>query len=261
MTALSTIRPVPGRGAETVSPKLVRASSTGKSRLTIRLPDLNSPRSPATAPASQASPVQTTLTNPISTSPDVELAETAQSGPTGQAAARRVAAEWLHSLPRKTITFVRQPKFWLACVVAVAVQVVLAFVMTPAEGVPDGQKPEQPPAPPWQKAVEEPAARIEVPAAPVNVSDEHSDTAPAVTTPMGPAFPESASDAAGQDGEPHTAGVQEQPPPAARVADNHSRTSGIDGVAKRPLAEAAGASLGGIAPFDPDVSPAQLETR
>lgn len=268
MTLLSTVRPVPSRnsetasrGEETASPKLVRSASPGKSRLTIRLPDLNNPRRPAAAPSTPAPPAHLPLAGSTSMAPEMEHAAGNENGDSRQTAtARSAPVEWLHAFSRKTIGFVRQPKFWLACVVAVAVQVVLAFAMTPAEDAPDGQKPEQAPAPAWQKAAEEPAARIVVPAAPASVPDEHADTVPAVTTPMGPAFSDPASDAAGHGGVPQTTAGPEQPAPTAFVADNHPRATGVAGAVDQPVG-GDGATLGGIAPFDPEVSPDQHETR
>lgn len=257
MTAFPTTLHGAGRSTETASPHLVRATSPAKSRLTIRLPDLNSARSPLAA-----SPRQAPLANPTANLPRSELAEAVETGATGQATAEGTASTaWLRTLPQKTLTFIRQPKFWLACVVAVAVQVVLAFAMTPAEDVPDGKKPTPGSAQPWQKAMEEPAARIVVPAAPVSVPDDHPDTSPAVTTPMGPALPfDATSDTIGQGSESETAESEDQIS-TARMADKHSPTTAGARVAGRPAMQTDGATLGGIAPLDSDVPPEKHETR
>lgn len=257
MTSISTALPGAGGNAETTSSKLVRATSPAKSRLTIRLPDLNNARPALAAQAGQAKSFSS-----ASSAPTSEPAETLKHGQSGQAAVDTMQSPaWFRRLPKRTLDFVRQPKFWLACVVAVAVQVVLAFVMTPAEGVSDGKKPTPGPAEAWQKAAEEPAARIVVPAAPVTVPDDHADAAPVLTTPMGPALPiEATSGATGPGSELLSAEPQEQSP-AERLAAEHLPAAAGARVAGRPAVQTDGATLGGIAPLDADLPPAKHETR
>lgn len=248
MTSLSTILPTPCRNAEGDGSHVVRATSPAKSRLTVRLPDLNTARA--------------AFTSPIAGTPKSELAEATENGGAGQTEPEASSSAWLRPLARKTLDFVRQPKFWLAFVVAVAVQVVLAFVMTPAEGESDSEKSAPSVAQPWQKAAEEPAARIVVPAAPVSAADDHSDTAPAVTPPMGPALPfDATSGAAGHASDARTAEGAEEPAGAARLADKASPTAEGARVAGRPAAQSNGATLGGIAPLDADLPSEKHEIR
>lgn len=260
MTSSSTSLPSPGRSAEPTGPTLVRATSPAKSRLTIRLPDLNTVGPPAAASASALR--QAPMASPINPSHGSELAETATNSPAEQdKQAAGQSPAWIRELPRKTLDLVRQPKFWLACIVAVAVQVVLAFVMTPAEGVSDGKKPPQAPAQAWQKAPEEPAARIVVPAAPVSVPDDHSETAPSVTTPMGPALPfDPTTDITGSGSNALTVDGPDEQVPAARMADKQSHTEGGRSI-DRPAQQMDGATLGGIAPLEPGASLEKHETR
>lgn len=259
MPSSSTVFRTFGRGTEAAGPSLVRTTPPAKSLLTIRLPDLNNRRRGPAAPHSKAP-----LNSQAGDVPSIESAELIEDALTAQCAKQRLSSpEWLRRLSRKTVDFVRQPKFWLACVVAAAVQVVLAFVMTPAEDVPGGHKQAATSAQPWQKDEEEPAARIVVPAAPVNVPEEHPDSAPAASSPMGPALPiDSTTDTIGHGSEPpaeqpRTADRPDEPFAAARLAEK--RAPAADD--RRAAIEADGATLGGIAPFDPGVSSEQHEIR
>ena len=181
----------------------------------------------------------------------MESRETVASGQDKVAAAADFRASRLEGLSRKALEFVRQPNFWLACVVAVAVQIVLAFVMTPADAGPDGEKrPLTSAKGELKKFAEEPAARILVPAAPANLHDERSEPLPASASPMGPTSPQEP---------PNDASVQGNAPlsdmgdrwPSARMAENRPLGDGSAGLDGRPDNHADGATLGGIAPLEP----------
>lgn len=87
------------------------------SRLTVRLPDLTSPRPRAVARSLET--MEHRFADEANQLPQQEAREYEDD-----AAAPILLA--------RAYRFVGQPKFWLACVTAIAVQVVLALVFTPA---------------------------------------------------------------------------------------------------------------------------------
>lgn len=86
------------------------------SRLTVRLPDLTSPRP-----------------RPAALSPekiDTRYVDEANHAPPHEAT-EHVADAAAPTLLARVYRFIGQPKIWLACITAIAVQVVLALVFTP----------------------------------------------------------------------------------------------------------------------------------
>jgi hypothetical protein len=240
----------PSRAAPTNGSNLRQSiTSPAKSRLTIRLPDLNTPRDLPNdgGPVESNGPSRLNKIAP----------QTARPQPAGnrETASVEPLAILPRRLPQKILMVVRQPNFWLACGVAIAVQLLLAAVMTPAEG--DGDREDRPPiaAEPPTKAVPAPAARIVVPAAPLpsETSDPTDGSAEgATTTPMGLTAPLDLSpDAAPHGAETTEATAGASPSPAARIAENR-RVAGenpqYDG---RTVGEVNGATLGGIMPLEP----------
>lgn len=224
-------------------------TSPAKSRLTIRLPDLNASRDLPNEGAPVDSNGRSRLNKSVpqtAKSPPAAIVETTSVEPRTVASGR---------LPQKIIAVVRQPKFWLACVVAIAVQVLLAAVMTPAEG--DSDREDSPPtaAEPPTKTVPAPAARIVVPAAPLpsEAMDPSDRSTEGATTPMGLTAPLDPSlDAAAPSGAETTeATAGTSPSPTARMAENRravGENSQFDG---RAVGEVNGATLGGIMPLEP----------
>lgn len=259
-----------GPSTDGASPAFVRATSPAKSRLTIRLPDLSAARVPLVGPPAGSPPGLLTVGS--ESQQDNEAAEATSAGQVTKGS----APAWMRQLPQKTFDLVRQPKFWLACVVAVAVQIVLALVMTPAEGVSDRQRSDPSAAHSWSRAPEEPARRILVPAAPVNVPDDHSETAPSVTTPMGPPLPLETSETNGYGNAERSAEETVEHAPAVRMADNPYHTNPREALPQPPSPGVAeppshvdqppaqrvdGASLDGIAPLEPGALNENIERR
>jgi hypothetical protein len=166
-----------------------------------------------------------------------------------------VARSWQRTtdiLRQKVVPFVCQPRFWLACITAIGVQVFLAAVMTPAQD--DPGDPIRTAANPWPKAAPAPAERIVVP--PPQGSHDLIDPPDGgkhgTTTPLGPtAHLDSSSDSAGASGQPlgEADGVNETSA-QMRVAENR-RLAGdarqFDGGLVGP---ADGATLEGIVPLE-----------
>jgi hypothetical protein len=168
----------------------------------------------------------------------------------------------LSGLPQKSLQVVRQPKFWLACVVAIAVQVVLALVVTPGEG--DDRDDGRPltAAKPWPKTPAAPAARIIVPAAPTNVTEESAGSLPGGTTPMGPTGPlDPAMEEASPTGEPFSAEAPGDRFGATRMANNRRPSDEAARFDGRTTGESDGATLGGIAPLENATDPNNTEYR
>lgn len=145
----------------------------------------------------------------------------------------------------KVAGIVRQPKFWLACVVFVAVQVILALVVPPnkEESAPvhvevtDG-------LPPAESA---PAARIVVPAAPASNDMIEPAATEGVMTPMGAAVGgESDARTSNDSAILDEAGLAAPP---TRMADQ--RGLGDAGQFDGRKVEVDGATLGGIVPLAP----------
>jgi hypothetical protein len=266
MTTSSSRTPGLGQPAQPAG-RYVRATSPAKSRVTVRLPDLSAARTPS--PKAKIAEPGNALRCPDDAgavaSEGIEPRKATASGQdtltagiatgSGGIPARRespslTGSSRFQGLSRKTLEFVRQPKFWLACVVAVAVQIVLAFVMTPADAGPDGEKRMPTSAKSESKKAEEPAARIVVPAAPANLHDERSDLLPGSASPMGPTSPqEPTNDAGMQSSVPlsETGGRL----PAARMAENRQLGDESADLDHRSGHDADGATLGGIAPLEP----------
>lgn len=114
--------------------------------LTVRLPDLSSP---SAAPPGTAEPGHNRdeRVGP----PGLPLQDTRGAAP--ELLRRGVFA--------RVYQFVGQPKFWLACLTAIGVQVVLALVFSPAAPKTDSHAPRKSPVPPERAA----ATRIVVPPA------------------------------------------------------------------------------------------------
>ena len=238
------------RRAEPSAPaRQVRATSPTKSRLTIRLPDLSTPRG-ATNDASAT----TDLTDKIhvasatGVAAEVKPSSVAAIGEAASSLAQRLPD--MNALPQKVIAFMRQPKFWLACITAIAVQILLAAVMTPAEDAVESNRPRTA-AKPWPKPTPAPAARIVVPAAPAP-TDVLDGPLHGATTPMGLTVPlDSSSDSAAPSGDaPARAdGTSESSP---RTADRRRWAEEGGQLDGRAVGEPDGATLGGIMPLEPN---------
>jgi hypothetical protein len=225
------------------------ATNRSKSRLTIRLPDVSAPREPPRAESNSVDPVSETA-RPAAPSP-----LKAAIGAALPATISQIGKPLSHPIVGKVVAFVRQPKFWLACITAIAVQVALAAVMTPAKD--DRDQPERPrtAAKRWSKPVSTPAARIVVPPAQTPNDDIEPANNPktGTTTPLGvPAPLETSSDTDGPNGQAlsgtDASGLLTPP---TRMADNR-RLAGdgrpLDGRSAGPI---EGATLGGIVPLEP----------
>jgi hypothetical protein len=238
----------PNRAGPSSSLHIVRATSPAKSRLIIRLPDLSSPK------ATMAVAATVVDSGPSTELSNREMSKVGAATSSGSDMAT-VPVAWRRSiaaLPQKALALVRQPKFWLACVVAIVVQVVLAMVITPAEEDLDRTDRPLTALKPWPKAPEAPPARIVVPAAPANVADESSESMPGATTPMGPTAPlEPATETASPGGQPFSAEGPGDLLSPTRMADNRSRADETIHFDGRTPSESDGATLGGISPLEP----------
>lgn len=212
------------------------APSTAKTPMTVRLPDLSGARK-------SARPHEPASGKEIAKSSAAAIAQAVD--PSGAAARPVLVKEVLFA---KVVGVVRQPKFWLACVVFLAVQVILALVVPPREEEPPPFRVEVTTKSPETDAP--PAARIVVPAAstPMEVL-EPAPAAEGLTTPMGAALPTEPGDA--KAGDPSTAMEDSGlPAPPTRMADSRGLGEGgqFDGRALEP----DGATLGGILPLAPN---------
>ncbi|HWB08415.1 MAG TPA: hypothetical protein VG826_04295 [Pirellulales bacterium] len=224
--------------------------------LTIRLPDISSPRDSAKDLShARRDP-------PHSPGPTAE-AQAAGPSPTPLTGRAALAAEqWRRTadillkkadiLRTRVVPFVRQPKFWLACVTAIGVQVLLAAIMTPAEEGPSEHV--RTAANPWRKPAPVPPERIVVP--PAQGSHDAGDAVDSekhgTTTPLGATAPLDAPKGTGPV-EPASTETDDVvgASPFPRMAENR-RLAGdgrkFDGV---PSGDADGATLGGIVPLEP----------
>lgn len=207
--------------------------------LTVRLPDLTSPVVPRLERPERGAPP-----NESTSKDELALLDTEHSVTERAAPPQGILARFYH--------FVGQPKFWLACITAIGVQVVLALFFTPApssSGAASGQ----------HKAVAAPKqaapARIVVPPAKVSSPQGPTSTADHLMVPqMQPAPP---PDAATQvEPLPSTSSAPVEGANAAsswlqerRLAERRSLAAErkYDGQA---TAEAIGATLEGVAPVD-----------
>jgi hypothetical protein len=290
---------VAGSGASWAETKtraaLVRPATTSrtKSRLTIRLPDVTAPGelrrestgsagnveqavTLTTAPPRTASPKPTVLNTDVPSMSFGEASRRAISGlspkitafvcqprfhPQKITAFVRQSKFWQH----KVVVFVRQPKVWLSCIVAIAVQVVLAIIMTPAED--DAHLSQRPlsAAKAWTKPVAAPATRIVVPpaVAPSEFIEPADGARGSTTTPLGLALPlESSTDATGLNGQVMSdAESLDGALPATRVAENHRLADNGRQFDSRPVGHTDGATLGGIVPLEPSSEPNTNEPR
>jgi hypothetical protein len=246
-------------GSAAGPPVASAATNRSKSRLTIRLPDVSAPREPPRAESNSVDPASEAA-RPAGPSPRAGPSQLkAAIGAALPATISQIGKPLSHPIVGKVVAFVRQPKFWLACIAAIAVQVVLAAVMTPAKD--DRDQPERPrtAAIRWSKPVSTPAARIVVPPA----QTPNEDTEPAnnpktgTTTPLGVTAPlETSSDADGSNGQAlsgtDASGLLTPP---TRMADNR-RLAGdarpLDGRSAGPI---EGATLRGIVPLEPGPEP------
>ena len=245
MSTSSATNPGSNRAGPSATPHVVRATSPAKSRLIVRLPDLSGPKATVRAAAVADAGLST----------DLSSRETPKIGPSASMlpylANIPVTLNSIAGLPHKALELVRQPKFWLACVVAVMVQVVLALVITPSDRDLDRDRPLTA-AKPWPKTPATPAARIVVPAAPANAVDENGGPLPGATTPMGPTVPlEPTGEAASPGGEPFSAEAPGDRLAGTRTADNRNRVDEAPQFDGRAPGESDGATLGGIAPLEP----------
>jgi hypothetical protein len=249
----------PGRAGSTANPP--GGASREKSCLTIRLPDLSPP----------ASSPSDTARNSIHARQNESRQRNAIRGtryakaflPLVTSLAASVAGRLQHTtdvlharvipiLRARVLPFVRQPKFWLACVTAVAVQVVLAAVIPPAEDDPPEEI--RTAANHWPKRATAPSERIVVPPA----QGSHDTIEPAdsgkqgTTTPLGVTAPlDSSSGAAGAEQTSQPADGLDEPPHALRTAENRRLTAEGRQFDRVPAGDADGATLGDIVPLEP----------
>ncbi len=206
--------------------------------LTVRLPDLTSPVAPRAG-----------RSKPDAASPEAfgnASSAVTELGPS----AREHAAK--PSLFARVCQFIGQPKFWLACLTAIVVQIVLALAFAPAapEAEPAATPPKAPAAPPRTEA-----ARIIVPPAEPSSAKGAAPATDLLTAPqMQPAPP---ADAASQI-EPlpsispapgESVELMGDSPLGPRVAEQRSLADDrqYDGQA---TPEAIGAKLEAVAPVD-----------
>ncbi|HET6882196.1 MAG TPA: hypothetical protein VFI31_18675 [Pirellulales bacterium] len=252
MSSSATSAAVDGATVASANQRVIRATSPAKSRVTIRLPDLSGSRLISTDQPAAPAPLEreSRQQHPEpSFGRQASAYETAQpTEPAGTATPRQSASlgEW----GAKIVAFVRQPKFWLACIVAAAVQVVLAFAMTPVEKDADHETRLQPP-PKWQSKPSEPPAHIVVPAAPVTGAEEPQQAPLGATTPMGPSAPvEPTSENESPAGDALSAERPEERFSATRMVEKRGLVDDSRRFDGRPAAP-DGATLGGIAPVEP----------
>ena len=212
------------------------AEPNSQSATKVRLPDLTGERKSRRIDSAVAS----------ETTPKASAAMVvAPTDETAPAARLDLSKEQLIA---KAMGIVRQPKFWLACVVFIGVQIVLALV------VPPNDEAEEPLAPPTVTQSSEPdsvpAARIVVPAAPTPPEVIEPAPATGVTTPMGAALQGEPADAKAPGDAAITMDEADAPGPVPRMADSRSLGDGtqFDG---RTTATSDGATLGGIMPLAP----------
>lgn len=211
------------------------------SRLTVRLPDLTSPR-----PRAAARSLVTT---------DHRFADEANQAPPHEAT-EHVDDAAAPTLLARVYRFVGQPKFWLACITAIAVQVVLALVFTPAAqptAAPRTQRKAAPAVSPQRTGV----ARIVVPpaespatasagatsATDIFASPQMQPTPPVdAATPWESLPPTSADPSEGAD-------TRGEAPGAPRLAEQKrlAHDQQYDG---RAAQESLGARLEGVMPID-----------
>lgn len=225
--------------------------------LTIRLPDVSTPgepRRPMDKVPLQAPSIEKAL--PATETPTTAMTDVASD-------AVRSSLWWTDRLPEKVIAFVRQPKFWLSCIAAVAVQVVLAAVMTPAQD--DQSEVKRTAAKPWQDRASAPAARIIVPPASTSEVVEPSDGANnGTTTPLGLMTPpEPSSDfSAGTSNQglsdPDLAASPSHP---TLMAENRRLTDDGGQFNGQRSDQNDGATLGNIVPLETPSEPNTSEPR
>jgi hypothetical protein len=238
--------------------------------LTIRLPDISTPRelgqnlshSPDDAlPAGTATAEGSKPSHRATKGLAASLASFDKPWQRTTDALRRRASSFGKPWPRTTdllrqrvIPFVRQPRFWLACITAIGVQVVLAAVMTPAED--DHRDEIRTAAKAWPKPAPVPAERIVVPPAqgPHDLLDPPDHGKHGTTTPLGStAHLDSPADATGATAAADTDGVDDTSA-QVRVAENRRLDDGRQfdrQFEAGPGEQADGATLGGIVPLGP----------
>lgn len=235
-------------------------TSRTRTRTTIRLPDLSAPLERGRA-----------VDRPINDSDEVEMPSEAtatlessdpEAAPKLPATREPLRSLLAHPLAEKCIAYVQQPKFWLACIVAVAVQVVLAAVMTPADGDSQPPTPRQTSAKRWSKPAAAPATRIVVPPAPTPADVEPADGLQnGTTTPLGVTAPlDGLSDVNATGGQASSdAGPLELLTPPARMADSRRLTDAGPHFDGRTAQSHEGATLGAIVPLEPSPEPNRNE--
>jgi hypothetical protein len=220
--------------------------------MTIRLPDVSAP-SGLGREIGRA--VDDTLADvaPATGTATLDAAEY-EVPSTPPAANERRPSPLAHPLVETCAAYVRQPKFWLACIVAVAVQVLLAAVMTPADGDREQLAPRQTSAKQWSKPAAAPATRIVVPPA-----QTPGDAEPAeglkngTTTPLGVTVPmDGLSDMNGPTGQASgDAEPLELLTPPTRMADIRRLADAAAQFDGRNGQSHEGATLGAIVPLEP----------
>ncbi|HQU45198.1 MAG: hypothetical protein B7Z73_07865 [Planctomycetia bacterium 21-64-5] len=242
-------------GSSRADPQQARPPSkpAAKSPLTVRLPDLNAGRATARIDAAAADGTGRLVS--MAAVPETALQPTSVGSQAASPTSGERSATKLSSFA-KVIAFVRQPKFWLACLVFAAVQVVLALVVTPGEEDYGQAERVEAAAKKWSAPESAPAARIVVPAAPnpAEAIEPGGGVTDGTTTPMGLAAPiEPSVDAQGADGDALTeaaSAVSASPP--TRMAENRRRAADRGQFDGKPVREPDGATLGGIVPLGPN---------
>jgi hypothetical protein len=254
----------PARAGSTADPP--GGTSKEESCLTIRLPDLSPILNPHVSPpresASNSSHSRQDESRQGNANRGARYAKAFLPVLTSLAASlagpRQRTTDVFHAkvipiLRTRVLPFFCQPKFWLACVTAVAVQVVLAAVMPPAEDDPPEEI--RTAANRWPKSTTVRSERIVVP--PAQGSHDTIDPVDSgkqgTTTPLGVTAPlDSSAEGANSTEQTSTAadGVDE-PPQAPRMAENHRLRAEGRQFDRVPAGDADGATLGGIEPLEP----------
>jgi hypothetical protein len=222
--------------------------------LTIRLPDVSTPRES-----------KRSMHNVAQQEPSIEKESAATETPPAAAMAD-VLTDAVRSslwstdrLPEKVIAFVRQPKFWLSCIAAIAVQVILAAVMTPAQQ--DQSDLKRTAAKAWQDRAPAPATRIVVPPASTSEVVEPTDGANnGTTTPLGLMTPpEPSSDFSTGTGSKglSDADLMGSPSHPTLMAENRRMTDEARQFDGQRSDRDDGATLGSIVPLE---TPSELNT-
>lgn len=237
------------RAGPIAGPHFAPATTRSRSRMTIRLPDV-SIHAEIGRETDQELAHTGVAVLPAEARATLDPSEHGESG-TRSEAGWRSTRPLEHPFVQKCVAYVRQPKFWLACLAAVAVQVLLAAVMTPADDEPP--EPRQTSAKRWSKPAAAPATRIVVPPAQTPADAEPAEGLKnGTTTPLGVTAPlDGLSEVNGRTGQ----GSGDTEPfelltPPTRMAENRRLADAGQHFDGRNAESNQGATLGAIVPLE-----------